>query len=1018
MTPTLEAKKLQPLPEVKILQHDAHVKEWKDAAVQRAADNVGSLKLDFDAPGPTPPVDAHVQARNLSLGEAPVPKTAGEAADVLMGEIRYQKQLAEQIRQAEELGLPTDELQKRMKATIEIDPEEMPEVVATILQLAKGMENFDQMADYKLLMDEGYPIKGLTAQESRAMTGMNLLRVVHPENTLQIMTHVYRHFVDRIKAAGGGARIAMEETNAQAFERIAQYTGIADAYSALRQLNAVCKDLPSAIRAAELVFHGVADILGEVAVRATSKEDRLLVMEMARSFAEMFALVHGSKANIARALNIQKMTKGGSRYGFHFLDPAAIADIYSHVGNDAEQVTKAIAELKKSGNTKAIAGFVRKYNGIRWVGALVELKLSSMLSAPTTFMKNLLGTTSRMLWEEVNMDIALGLQGIKNQDIELFKEIGRRWWAQGYAMLDCFGAIKGWKGAAEALKTGKGLDQAVLDGLKGFFGSDFLSVLRSGENVLDPVKKFEFQGGMIPNWKWLPLGDFIRFPFYALSATDEMLQHVAYAGAQRANAISMGLKEGLTGNDLKRFVLEKIDKPDIKFHIKNIEDSRWMIFKSNLEGGQKDFHNWLNNLDDRNIFTKIFGPLVKAVFLPFDKVLFNILNAVGEATPFGIVSRKFKADWAAGGPKRTAAVLRIATGTAMMFMGYMMYFNGSLRGATPYRDKGTAQALHLLDNAYFDKSTGEWKSLTGLDPAAMFFTMGANVAHLADVVGHMDPEIENRFEELVMQGIGVLSEAVSWAPGMEGAHDLLRIIFDPGGTNILGRMTSTQLGSFMPYGNLLKWANNVYGDPEYRDLGNMFRSWESAKNALWNQYFNREGMLPRRHILFGERSEEMEGYTIWGGQKREMLLDDALLEIADLHMVVDRMDDKFTLDGVSKRLSPEQMDKVNEYLTQLSIFPGVTGLRETLNHLVNTPEYQMIQVKELRMKVIRDVIGEFRRSAKEMLFATDPDLQSAIESKLKQRVDIQLGIASQHDDHKALTNHLREYLKGQTRDGQ
>jgi len=53
-----------------------------------------------------------------------------------------------------------------------------------------------------------------------------------------------------------------------------------------------------------------------------------------------------------------------------------------------------------------------------------------------------------------------------------------------------------------------------------------------------------------------------------------------------------------------------------------------------------------------------------------------------------------------------------------------------------------------------------------------------------------------------------------------------------------------------------------------------------------------------------------------------------------------------------------------------------------------------------------------------MLFATDPDLQSAIESKLKQRVDIQLGIASQHDDHKALTNHLREYLKGQTRDGQ
>jgi len=360
----------------------------------------------------------------------------------------------------------------------------------------------------------------------------------------------------------------------------------------------------------------------------------------------------------------------------------------------------------------------------------------------------------------------------------------------------------------------------------------------------------------------------------------------------------------------------------------------------------------------------------------------------------------------------------MATGTAMMFMGYMMYFNGSLRGATPYRDKGTAQALHLLDNAYLDKSTGEWKYLTGLDPAAMFFTMGANVAQLADVVGHMDPEIEDRFEQLVMQGIGVLSEAVSWAPGMEGAHDLLRIIFDPGGTNTLGRMISTQLGSFMPYGNLLKWANNVYGAPEYRDLGNMFRSWESAKNALWNQYFNREGMLPRRHILFGERSEEMEGYTIWGGQKRDMLLDDSLLEISDLHMAVDRMDDKFTLDGVSKRLSPEQMDKANEYLTQLSIFPGVTGLRETLNYLVNTPEYQMIQVKELRAKTIRDVIGEFRRAAKEMLFVSDPSLQSAIESKLRQRVDIQLGVAVQHDDHKALTNHLREYLKGRTRDGQ
>ncbi len=966
-TPNVSTAKLKPLPEVKVELHNAHVKAKETAQVRRA-------------------VEAQT---GLPLREAPqIPQTVDEAVDLFR----------------EQAKVP-------VKPTLEISAEEMPEVTATVMQLAKGMLSVENMSDYKLLMDEGYPIAGLTAKESREFTGFNMKRFLAPENAQQIITHIYRTFKERIAEAKGGAVVHMKDTDDQALARLSQWTGIEDAYSSLKALKVATDDLPTAVRAAEVYFTAYSELLGKFAQNAVTMEDKLLVQEMTATFAEVLTILHGAKANIGRALNIQKMMKGGDRYGFHLLDPETIKDIYQNVGHSADQLTEQIASLATQGkNSKVIAQFVRRYHGIRWIDSLIEIKLSSMLSSPVTWAKNLVGTTARMVHEEFNMDTALMLQGLQNQDIELFKEVWRRWVAQGHAMLDALGAARSWRGFAEALKDGKGLGEATLKGWRGFADAPFWQSLKSGDSVLDPVAKWEF-GEMTPNLgKWLPVGDVIRIPFHVLTATDEVMQSVSYMGAMRYNAIQEGIERGLRGNELVRFATELIDNPSHEFHRRAIHDSRWMIFKQNLEGKQKSFHDWLLDTRQSHPASKVIFPLLRGLFIPFDKVLFNILNSVGDTMP--IFTKKFRADWAAGGIRRKTAVLRVATGMAMFYAGAQLYYNGKLRGVTDFKERATAQALHIPDNAWFNAKTGEWETLTGLDPVAMYFTIGANIAHLYDVVGHMDEDADNKVKQAVAKGLATLSEAVAYAPGMEGAHDLLRIIFDPGGANKLGRMAVTQAGTFMPFSALQKYVANLTQDPEYRELGSMFDDWKNVMNGLWNQHWNREGMLPRRHVLFGDRTEKFEGYTFWGGQRKEMMMDPSLLELADTHTNVERMSPRVTHQGVTIELTPEQMDEAQEYMTQLEVIPGIKGLRNTLNYLVTTPQYQQLKRPEDRGKELRKVITKFRTASRRMVLQKTPALQQKIIEQTQKRMAQQLGIMSIPEDYGTLTHNIREYLTG------
>lgn len=947
------------------------------------------LKVEPAAPVDKASLKRAQEAHGIPISEAPqIPKNSDEALEA------FQQSF------------------KQTVGSLEITDKELPEITATVFQLAKGMLDVEHIADYELLMKEGYPIAGLTARQSREFSGVNLKRFLAPENSQQIITHIYRTLKDRIQEAGGGAVVHMEDTNEEALMRLSGWTGVGKAWKSLKALEAATEDLPVAIRAAEIYFSAYAEMLTKFAEKAVSTEDKLLVQEMTHTFAEVFNILHGAKANIGRAMNIQRMMKGGDRFGFHLLDPDTVLDIHNHAGKNLDELVEQLKALGKQPRDrgKAVAQFVRRYHGIRWIDSLIEIKLSSMLSSPTTWAKNLVGTTARMVHEEFNMDTALMLQGLQNQDIELFKEVWRRWTTQGHAMLDALGAARSWRGFAEALKDGKGLGEATLKGWRGFADAPFWQSLKSGDSVLDPVAKWEF-GEMTPNLgKWLPVGDVIRIPFHVLTATDEVMQSVSYMGAMRYNAIQEGIERGLRGNELVRFATELIDNPSHEFHRRAIHDSRWMTFKQNLEGKQKSFHDWLLDTRQSHPASKVIFPLLRGLFIPFDKVLFNILNSVGDTMP--IFTKKFRADWAAGGIRRKTAVLRVATGMAMFYAGAQLYYNGKLRGVTDFKERATAQALHIPDNAWFNAKTGEWETLTGLDPVAMYFTIGANIAHLYDVVGHMDEDADNKVKQAVAKGLATLSEAVAYAPGMEGAHDLLRIIFDPGGANKLGRMAVTQAGTFMPFSALQKYVANLTQDPEYRELGSMFDDWKNVMNGLWNQHWNREGMLPRRHVLFGDRTEKFEGYTFWGGQRKEMMMDPSLLELADTHTNVERMSPRVTHQGVTIELTPEQMDEAQEYMTQLEVIPGIKGLRNTLNYLVTTPQYQQLKRPEDRGKELRKVITKFRTASRRMVLQKTPALQQKIIEQTQKRMAQQLGIMSIPEDYGTLTHNIREYLTG------
>lgn len=405
--------------------------------------------------------------------------------------------------------------------------------------------------------------------------------------------------------------------------------------------------------------------------------------------------VTGATAEAGRALNQFRITAQAS---------AVRADVLQAVLENKTSLTKiAQGILDLQHDPAALNKFARDAwkptNGDK----LLELYYAAMLSGPQTHAANILGNSIAAGLQPVEHALASVLGGVRagarklvgkqTEDRVLMSEVGSR-------------AVGILQGTREGLKSG-------------------FKTLTTGETS-DAVTKVEMlHQRAISGVK----GEIIRAPLKALAAEDEFFKAIARRMEISAMAVRKARGEGLRGDAAKARIAELTENPTDKMMAQAGEYARYMTFQNKLGP----------------VGTKLMGatndmPILK-LFAPFIRTPVNLFKFAAERSPLAPLTKRFRADFRAGGSRRDVAMAKTLIGTGLAMQAYQWAEDGVLTGNGP-ADKNAKRLLQADGWQPFSIKIGDdYYSYQRLDPLA---TVIATAADLAEKQSRMtDVQIED-----------------------------------------------------------------------------------------------------------------------------------------------------------------------------------------------------------------------------------------------------------------------------------
>jgi len=688
----------------------------------------------------------------------------------------------------------------------------------------------------------------------------------------------------------------------------------------LKEMAKVISDAASGVEFNLTKFPGIRDI----------DELRLAFNQRREVAANLLAGLDGSRSNVARAMNAMKMVKKGDESLRKMLrDPAAFKDI--------DAAAKALVDPANADKgTMATISSSMKLAG--QIGERINtFRINALLSGPGTQEVNMVSN----LIQALVIPTGQAMGGTVSGNPKMVKHAIRQLQGTVAGMLDL---QRTWKAVGKAGWE----NNAVLDPFNGKVEEDF---------------------GKIFGWK--PLDETLKLPSRFLMTMDEVFKQSQYRGRIFADANFEAVEQGLKGDAkadyIKNYIKESYTDTGQAVRGEALLQARRATFTEPLDPG-------LASMIQK---AAIDYPLVR-FFVPFVRTPVNILSQTYQHFPIvGLTSRRLKADFAAGGPRRAQAFGKQAMGTALVASAGYMAASGYITGSGP-RDPRIRKVWLKNNQPYswriqHEDGTVEWVSYARLEPLSNVFSIAA------DAVEIMNDEYNEAEALPVIQAltIAVMENTVN-KTFTQGISDAMTMF--TGRPQEQATAARNFVASFVP--NVLNQTN---GDDTMREVRSVTDA-ILARTHLYNQ------LDPKRNVLGEPVVRKLPKYDPLGLTDKDVREIDPIMEeitkIAILNQAV--------ADSPSRKLAgPNKLDLSEiPYSPTQSVFDRwleLTGtvkingrdMRQELTKLIESRAYNVapegtIGVSEkTKGAMIRKVIEAYRAKAK----GTFPQLREIIKAE-------------------------------------
>lgn len=713
--------------------------------------------------------------------------------------------------------------------------------------------------------------------------------------------------------------------------------------------------------------------------------------------AELYAKVSGAGSEAGRVLYMLRQAQNMSGIDMTQRTDQLIKLFNSDAVQDLEYIGQAYMSLT---NPRARAEFVKQGMVAKGMDVLAEVYVNSLLSAPPTHLVNIFGNATFMGTKMLETFVAGGIGKVRTA---ITGSNDRVYASEALAQFK--GILDGFNDAllvsSKALATEAPSDIASKIDLR---------TRRAIGTTGNPVEIYDqFRGGNYMAGAVNVLGVSARMGGRFLLAEDEFFKAVGYrmflhGEAERAASRMYDdvIAQGKTATDaLAAANLERTriltDPPESV--IKTVRDAaKEMTFQKDLEGALGGAQEFFSH------------PLMK-LFVPFFKTPTNIAGAILERSPVQALNPGFYRTVMAGGRDADIAMAKVATGS--MIMGSFAYAamgtdNGGeiiINGAGP-SDPTARQAFLrkglLPYSISLKQEDGTYKSITynRFDPISGVLGIAADYAYYAmhEGQGHV-------LEDLGIAAVMSISNYMMEQPMVSGVKDIFAAINLPNPrdraeklTQLFGEKLTTGVLSFAPgtgafsagvsrindptQKNVMLPAEGLIGEdptelPEF--MKGFYVALQKAKRN--NPYFNKD--LPP------QLNEWAEPITVGDGTAWDFLspikiknskfapVDDEIMRLGGGFQPT-----KKKLDGVD--LNALQFNRLIELTNQFDGYnrlPGTNGYDEastllpTLQSLIMSKQYrEELPTNEDKQQAISNVVGMFRKAARQQLLKEDPYL--------------------------------------------
>ncbi len=543
----------------------------------------------------------------------------------------------------------------------------------------------------------------------------------------------------------------------------------------------------------------------------------------------------GGKAELGRAMRaiqqVQKLTG----------DVKALQELLAEKGTGIEALMQRAALIKSAESNHSINNIIRSS---KYFDKVVEYWKASILSGPTTHIRNMVSNVLFGASRTVNTFLAAAISEARGKDAVMYREV------VGELYGSVMGLLEGVRVASKVFKDAYIEDkepttskaEGAVDRAKGAIGTD------SDSNKTGKI-----------------FGKAVRSPFTALSAMDGLSSSIvkymtAYGKAARETKGNLGdaFSNDFYTRKLSGVLKSKEFNEEAGTGQREFEPGQGELAK--LMTSEANRYTFMTELSPRakHVMVALYDlPVVKYILpfmFPFVRTPYNVFREAMRGLPaFGAFSSKQQELWRQGGAARDRALAEHVAGTAMAVTVLTLVQSDVITGGgpSPTGDPTRRRAWLQTHEPYSVRIGDKWYSYNWAEP---FATQIGIMADLASIKHMMS---DNEYEMAAHMTLASFTNQVTHKSFLQTFTTLASLLDpDQGGGNPASAFAAQVASGFIP---------NIISQPA-KQLDPQTREARTFVDRLQNRVpYWREGLLPQRD-LFGEPIPHERAWDFMGIQ--------------------------------------------------------------------------------------------------------------------------------------------------------